>query len=87
LYRASPLRVASPGLPIAMPPLPVERLMVRHPHLLLWGDGDIALLPETTHGLEDFAPELTRVTLAGCDHWLHHQKPDEVARAILDWHP
>ncbi len=85
-YRASPLRVGSPGQPIAMPPLPVERLMVRHPHLLLWGDGDTALLPETTQGLEDFAPDLTRVTLAGCDHWLHHQKPGDVARAILDWH-
>lgn len=84
-YRASPLQVALPGQPIAMPPLPLERLKVPQPHLLLWGDGDTALLPEATQELEEFAPELTRISLAGCDHWLHHQKPKEVAQAILDW--
>ncbi|EAQ45956.1 hydrolase, alpha/beta fold family protein [Roseobacter sp. MED193] len=86
-YRASPLVVATPGQPIAIPPLPLTRLKVPQPHLLLWGDGDTALLPETTQGLEEFAPDLTRITLPGCDHWLHHQKPEEVAQAILDWHP
>lgn len=86
-YRASPLKVAKPGAPIPMPDLPLERLTVPQPHLLLWGDGDTALLPETTQGLEDFAPHLTRVTIPGCDHWLHHQKPAEVAKAILDWNP
>lgn len=86
-YRASPLQVARPGQPIAMPALPVERLKVPQPHLLIWGDGDRALLPETTLGLEEFAPNLTRVTLAGCDHWLHHQAPQQMAEAILDWHP
>ncbi len=84
-YRASPLQVASPGQPIAMPTLPLERLRVPQPHLLLWGKDDTALLPEATEGLEVFAPDLTRVTLPGCDHWLHHQKPAEMARAILDW--
>ncbi|MEP2715353.1 alpha/beta hydrolase [Pseudophaeobacter sp.] len=86
-YRASPLQVARPGMPIEMPALPLKRLQVPQPHLLLWGDGDTALLPETTKGLEDFAPDLTRITLEGCDHWLHHQKPQEVAQAILDWLP
>lgn len=85
-YRASPLRIAEPGKPLTDPPeLPRERLMVRCPHLLLWGDGDTALLPESTEGLEDFAPDLTRVAIDGANHWLFHQKPDETARAILDW--
>jgi len=87
-YRASPLRVALPGQPITdLPEMPLDRLQVRCPHLLIWGEQDTALLPDTTEGLEDFAPDLTRVTVAGADHWLHHQKPDVVAKAILDWLP
>lgn len=85
-YRASPLVVAAPGQPITdLPALPLDRLRVPQPHLLIWADGDTALLPETTAGLEDFAPDLTRVRLKGADHWVCHQRPDAVARAILDW--
>jgi pimeloyl-ACP methyl ester carboxylesterase len=87
-YRASPLRVAEPGVPITdLPELPLDRLQVRCPHLLIWGLDDRALLPEATEGLEEFAPDLTRVEIAGADHWLHHQKPEAVAQAILDWMP
>lgn len=84
-YRASPLRLGGKGETVEMPDLPLDRLMVRCPHLLIWGAEDRALLPEATEGLEDFAPDLTRVEIAGADHWLHHQKPQEVAQAILDW--
>ncbi len=85
-YRASPLVVAEPGVPRTdLPPLPLDRLMVRCPHLLLWGPEDKALLPEATSGLEDFAPDLTRIDIPGTDHWLHHQRPEEIAQAILDW--
>lgn len=85
-YRASPLALAEPGKPRTdLPDLPVDKLRVTCPHLLLWGTEDKALLPETTEGLEEFAPDLTRVSIPGTDHWLHHQKPNEVAQAILDW--
>ncbi|WP_254055741.1 alpha/beta fold hydrolase [Ruegeria sp. EL01] len=85
-YRASPLVVAAPGRPCTdLPELPVDRLHVSCPHLLLWGPEDKALLPESTEGLEDFAPNLTRVTIPKTDHWLHHQKPEAMAQAILDW--
>jgi pimeloyl-ACP methyl ester carboxylesterase len=87
-YRASPLAVGTPGeVVVDLPELPVEKLQVRCPHLLIWGADDTALLPEATEGLEDFAADLTRVEIAGADHWLHHQKPQEVAQAILDWLP
>jgi pimeloyl-ACP methyl ester carboxylesterase len=87
-YRASPLRVARPGEPLSdLPDLPRARLMVRQPHLLIWGQADTALLPDTTEGLEDYAPDLTRVEVPGADHWICHQKPDAVAKAILDWWP
>ena len=85
-YRASPLRVGVPGEPLTdIPSLPSEKLRVHCPHLLIWGTEDTALLPETTDGLEDYASNLTRVEIAGADHWLHHQKPREVAEAILSW--
>jgi len=86
-YRASPLVVAQPGVPVDPPPLPLDRLHVRCPHLLIWGQGDTALLPEVTEGLEGFAPGLTRVTLDHVDHWLLHQDPDAVSAAVLDWQP
>ena len=85
-YRASPLRLGGPGerLENALTFDPA-RLQIRCPHLLIWGKDDTALLPESTEGLEDFAPNLTRVSIDGADHWLHHQKPDEIADAILRW--
>ncbi|MDK3073167.1 alpha/beta hydrolase [Sedimentitalea sp. JM2-8] len=85
-YRASPLKIADPGHPLTdLPDMPVERLKVRCPHLLIWGMDDTALLPEATDGLEDFAADLTRIELPGLNHWLIHQDPQRVARAILDW--
>ncbi len=85
-YRASPLRVAAPGRPItALPEYPPERLMVRCPHLLIWGVDDTALLPEATEGLETFAPALTRIAMEAADHWLCHQHPATVARHVLTW--
>lgn len=87
-YRASPLRLADPGKPITdLPEFPKDRLMVRCPHLLIWGLDDTALLPEATEGLEEFAPDLTRVTLEGVNHWLCHQNPGDVARTIKNWMP
>ena len=85
-YRASPLQVAEVGKPLeGLPEYPVAKLQIRCPHLLIWGEDDTALLPASTEGLEKFAPDLTRVQVKDADHWLHHQKPDEVAEIILGW--
>lgn len=86
-YRASPLVVPRSGETGQMPDLPIDRLNVTCPHLLIWGDKDTALLPEATLGLETFAPHLTRVNLPDCDHWLIHQAPDDIAAIIRDWMP
>lgn len=86
-YRASPLVVPEAGTSAPMPDLPLDKLHVRCPHLLIWGAADTALLPEATDGLEDFAPDLTRVTLPDADHWLVHQKTEEVADILLNWLP
>ncbi|MDG0981782.1 MAG: alpha/beta hydrolase [Tateyamaria sp.] len=84
-YRASPLVIASPGMPAQMPCLPIKKLFVKCPHLLIWGINDVTLLPQSTDGLEEFASNLTRANIADADHWVLHQKPREVADIILDW--
>ncbi len=84
-YRASPLVVANPDQAVEVPALPLDKLHVPQPHLLLWGENDTALLPDSTDGLEEFAPNLTRVTIKDADHWVAHQKPQEMADAILSW--
>ncbi|MBE1284367.1 MAG: alpha/beta fold hydrolase [Rhodobacteraceae bacterium] len=85
-YRKSQIKVPKPEeTSWTLPEFPVERLRVHCPHLLIWGENDTALLPEATEGLEDYARDLTRVNVSGADHWLLHQKPDEVAQIILEW--
>lgn len=82
-YRASPLVVPAPGEPA--PPAPAldpARLRVRMPHLLVWGMDDTALLPEARAGLAGFCDDLSVEELSGCDHWLHHQRPDAVAALV-----
>ena len=84
-YRVSPVEVAAPGAPRPLPDWARVEMRVRVPHLLIWGENDTALLPEATEGLEALCDDLTRVTLPGCDHWLHHQQPEAVAQAIEGW--
>ncbi len=85
-YRASPLLVPPPGETIdTLPDWPLDKMKVQCPHLLIWGLDDGALLPVSTEGLEDFAPDLTRIEMPGVDHWLCHQEPAQVATHILNW--
>ena len=84
-YRATPLVIPKPGETVAVPPMDPEKLRVRMPHLLVWGLGDTALLPEATEGLETYCDDLTRVEIEGADHWLVHQRPDEVAQILRNW--
>lgn len=85
-YRASPLKVALPGEALSdIPVLRKDRLQVRCPHLLIWGDNDTALLPQCIEGLEEYAPDLTVEHVADADHWICHQKPDLVAGLIRAW--
>ena len=84
-YRASPLKIGGVGEATEGLSFDPARLQVRCPHLLVWGSADTALMPAATEGLEEYAPDLTRVEIADVDHWLHHQKPNEVADAVLGW--
>ncbi|MEO9820664.1 MAG: alpha/beta hydrolase [Paracoccaceae bacterium] len=84
-YRASPLIVPPIGKTTPMPDLPLDRLMVKCPHLLIWGEKDTALLPEATLNLEEFAPDLTRIGINTGDHWVLHQHPQDIALQVIDY--
>ncbi|MBO6719532.1 MAG: alpha/beta hydrolase [Rhizobiaceae bacterium] len=84
-YRASPVAVPEPGGPApekSVLDLPAEAMTVHMPHLVLWGEEDIALRPSCIEGLDRYAPQLTVRRVAGTGHWILHEKPDEVAAAI-----
>jgi pimeloyl-ACP methyl ester carboxylesterase len=84
-YRASPLVAADPGKPVKLPAMDPARLQVNCPHLLIWGMDDTALLPETREGLREFATDLTVHEIEGADHWVLHQRADEVAGVVREW--
>lgn len=86
-YRATPLVVPKPGQGFDLPEMDLSKLQVTMPHLVLWGDGDTALLPDCLDGLDRFAPDLTIRHIKGADHWIAHQQPDAVAEAMRGWLP
>jgi pimeloyl-ACP methyl ester carboxylesterase len=85
-YRASPLLVLKPGEAIdpASPPLELDpaRFRVRMPHLVIWGMDDRALLPVTRATLADYCDNLAVHEIPGADHWVVHQRTDEVVALI-----
>jgi epoxide hydrolase 4 len=84
-YRATPIVVPKEGErvdPGLVPKLYPAQLRVRMPHLVIWGMNDQALLPATRATLADYCDNLTVREIAGADHWVVHQKTDEVIRLI-----
>ena len=87
-YRASPLVVPKPGEavdPAKVLKLDPAQLRVRMPHLVIWGMDDRALLPVARATLPDYCDDLTVAEIAGADHWVVHQKTDEVIGHIRDF--
>lgn len=85
-YRASTIDVPAPGEAFAdgdYVPLDPARLRITMPHLVIWGEDDQALLPQTRDGVRALCDDLRVEPVPGADHWLHHQKPARVA-ALLD---
>jgi pimeloyl-ACP methyl ester carboxylesterase len=85
-YRASPL------YPPAGPEdetrlrgiLDLDRKMfeVNVPTLVIWGELDHALMIGNLDGLEDYVPELTVERIPDGTHWIVHEQPVRVNRAI-----
>lgn len=82
-YRASPLHPpTAPGDAIHTLQLPDVLLQVNVPTSVVWGEADTALPPSLLDGLDRYVPDLHVTRLPGATHWLVHEAPDEVARAI-----
>ena len=81
-YRASPLVVPKAGEAVdatKVPKLDPAQLRVRMPHLLIWGMGDPALLPVSRATLAAYCDQPVVVReIEQADHWVVHQKTDEV---------
>jgi len=80
-YRATPIMVPPEGADWSDRENPFDdpqKFRVRMPHLLLWGNRDVALLPVSRQGLERFCDDLTMVETDDADHWIAHQQPDWV---------
>lgn len=60
----------------------IPNIRVNKPTLVLWGEQDKAFVPELLDGLEEFVPDLTIQRFPDATHWLHHEHPQEVNRAI-----
>lgn len=93
-YSSSPIVVpefdkSRPDAPVpADVPLlavPDEKVTVRVPHLVVWGEADEALRPSCLEGLSRYAPDLTVVRVKDAGHWILHEKPGEVAEAVRGW--
>ncbi len=84
-YNSSPVVVPAPDAEVADAPLLTvadDKVTVRMPHLVIWGDADEALRPVCLDGLDRYAADLTIRHVAGAGHWVLHEKPVEVAAAI-----
>jgi epoxide hydrolase 4 len=87
-YRASPLLVPHPGETIdadRVMTLDPARLRVRMPHLLVWGMNDQALLPVSRATLGEYCDDLAVREIKDADHWVVHQKTDEVIGLLRDF--
>ena len=85
-YRASPLLVLKPGEAIDPASRPLEldpaRFRIRMPHLVIWGMDDRALLPVTRAALPEYCDNLAVHEIPGADHWVVHQRTEEVIARI-----
>ena len=80
-YRASPLVVPHPGEhvdPAKVMKLDPALLRIRMPHLVIWGMDDRALLPVSRATLPEYCDDLTVREIKDADHWVVHQKTDQV---------
>ncbi len=84
-YKATPLVVGEPGEAVTRSPLDgidPAKVFVKPPHQLIWGMEDKALRPSSRAGLANFCAGLTVHEIADADHWIVHQKPEQVRTLV-----
>ena len=84
-YRSSPMIVPETGTPPQDFPITPDmetKYRIPMPHLLLWGQQDVALLPDAYSNLPQFCDHLSVVETNDASHWILHEKPEWVASEI-----
>jgi epoxide hydrolase 4 len=65
-------------------PRPAVRT-VSVPTLVLWGDRDRFLVPSLADGLEPWVEDVRVIRVPGAGHWLHHDEPERIDRALVSF--
>lgn len=85
-YQASPLKPSMAGSGQALSlEIPLERVTISVPTLVLWGMNDVALLPSLLVGLEQYINQLEIRRLPEGSHWLIHEQPDWVCECLTQF--
>ena len=85
-YRASPLVVPPPGVTVPLPDMLLKfSARIRVPTLVVWGMKDSALLPVQLDGLTSLVDDLQIVRIPDAGHFALWERPEAVARALLDF--
>ncbi|ADV66062.1 alpha/beta fold hydrolase [Deinococcus maricopensis] len=62
--------------------------VIEAPTLLIWGEQDVALVPQLTEDLGEWVPDLRVARLPHATHWVQHDDPLRVTQLILAFlHP
>jgi pimeloyl-ACP methyl ester carboxylesterase len=84
-------RAAQVGPPTATQSVPANFVagasstQVTVPTLVIWGEGDTALLTGNLEGLDAYVPRLTVRRIPEATHWVVHEKPEWVNRYIREF--
>lgn len=60
----------------------IPNIRIKVKTLVLWGDNDLAFVPELLDGLNDYVPELVVRHFKEGNHWIHHQFSQRVNKEI-----
>ena len=71
------------GIRFGLPRRTNAEWRVAIPTLIIWGEGDIFLLPEMAHESLEFCDDGKCLLLPGVSHWITHEEPDRVAAELI----
>ena len=73
------------GTPALVADLDESRLAVNVPTLVIWGMEDRFLLPQNLDGLAAYVPDLRVRRIETGTHWVIHEHPDQVTKAMREF--
>lgn len=63
----------------------VSHRKVTLPALMITASHDVVLQPKYTIGMENYVPNLSRVSIEDCGHWTPQEKPDQLNQGLIKW--